>query len=191
MASREVEVDAEPAWPDAAAFVAHLLGVARGDVARHEVAEARVLALQVVVALGFGNLAGRARVALLQRHPDAAVVAQRLAHQRELGLVVAADRDAGRVDLREARVGEQRAALVRPPDGGGVAALGVGREVEDVAVAAGASTTASATCGFDLAGDQVARDDAARLAVDTTRSSISCAGTSSPVPWPICRSSAW
>ena len=36
-------------------------------------------ALEVVVALVFGDLVGRARVALLLRHPDAAVVAQRLA----------------------------------------------------------------------------------------------------------------
>ena len=52
---------------------------------------------------------GRVSPCLL-RHPDAAVVAQRLGHQRQLRLVVAGDRDAGRVDLGEAGVGEQRAA---------------------------------------------------------------------------------
>ena len=46
----------------------------------------------------------------LQRHPDAAVVAQRLAHQSELGLIVAGDRNAGGMDLREAGIGEQGAA---------------------------------------------------------------------------------
>ncbi len=47
------------------------------------------------------------RVALLLRHPDAAVVAEALAHQRQLRLMLARDRDARRVDLREARVGEE------------------------------------------------------------------------------------
>jgi hypothetical protein len=85
----EVEVDAEPAGADAAALVADVLGGARGDVARDQVAEARVLALEVVVALVLGDLVpgGACRRAL--RHPDPAVVAQRLAHQRELRLVVA------------------------------------------------------------------------------------------------------
>ena len=116
----EVEVDRQPALADAAPFVGRLLGVARRDVARHEVAERRVLALEVVVALLFGNLLRRPLVALRLRHPDAAVVAQAFAHQRQLRLVIAGDRDAGRVDLREARVGEQRAALVRAPRRGDV-----------------------------------------------------------------------
>ena len=51
--------------------------------------------------------------------------------------MLAADRDAGRVNLRVAGIGEERAALVGAPDGGDVAALGVGGEIEDVAVAAG------------------------------------------------------
>ena len=58
-------------------------------------------------------------------------------HQRQLRLMIAADRNAGRMDLREAGVGEARALLVGPPGRGDVAALGVGRKVEDVAVAAG------------------------------------------------------
>ena len=47
----EVEIHRQAALADAAALVADLLGVARRDVARHEVAEARILALEVVVAL--------------------------------------------------------------------------------------------------------------------------------------------
>ena len=162
----EIEVDRQSASPDAASFVADLLGVARGHVARHQVAEARVLALQEVIALGLGDLA-RARACRpssgTQTRPS---LRSDFAHQGELGLVVARDRNAGRVDLREAGIGEERAALVRAPDGGGVAALGVGREIEDVAVAAGAEHHGVGDVRFDLAGDQVARDDAARLAVD-------------------------
>ena len=60
----EIEIDAEAAGADAAAFVADHLGIAGGDVARHQVAEARITALEVVVALGFGDLVGRAGVAL-------------------------------------------------------------------------------------------------------------------------------
>ena len=117
---REVEVDAEAAGTDAAALVADLLGRARGDVAGGEVAVGRVLALEVVVALVLRDLVGRAGVALLLRHPDAAVVAQRLAHERELALVVAVNRDAGRVDLRVAGVRESGALLVGAPDRGAV-----------------------------------------------------------------------
>src|SRR5690606_17091046 len=121
----EVEVDAEAARSDAAPVVARLLGRARGDVARREVPEARVFALEVIVALGLGDLVGGALVARGLRHPAAAVVAERLAHERELRLVIAAHRDARRVDLREAGVRERRALAVRAPDGRRVRALRV------------------------------------------------------------------
>ena len=47
------------------------------------------------------------------RDRDAAAVAEGFRHQRQLGLVVALDRNAGGVNLREAGVGEEGAALVR------------------------------------------------------------------------------
>ncbi len=162
----EVQVDALPAGSDAAALVADVLGGPGGDVARHQVAEGRVDPLQVVVALLLRDVGRRPGVALGLRHPDPPVVAQRLAHQRQLGLVVAGARDAGRVDLGEARVGEVGAAPVRPPDRGGVGVLGVGGEVEDVAVAAGGEHHGVGGVTGDLAGDQVAGDDPARPAVD-------------------------
>ncbi len=161
---REVEVDALSAGADAAPLVADVLGGAGGDVARHEVAEGGVDPLQVVVAFVLGDLGGRPGVALGLGHPDAAVVAQRLAHQRQLGLVVAGARDAGGVDLGEAGVGEVRAAPVGPPDGGGVGVHGVGRQVEDVAVAAGREHHGIREVGVDTARDQVPGDDAARPA---------------------------
>ena len=70
------------------------------------------------------------------------------------------------MDLRVARVGEVGAALVRPPDRRGVGALGVGRQVEDVAVAAGGQDDGVGAVRADLAGDQVAGHDAAGAAVD-------------------------
>ena len=162
----EVEVDAQAGRADAALGVADGLRGAAGDVARDQVAERRVLALEEVVALVLGDVARVAVVAHLLGHPHAAVVAQRLAHQRQLRLVVAADGDAGGVDLGVAGVGEQRALAVRPPGGGDVAALGVGREVEDVAVAAGGEHDGVGQVAAGLAGHQVAGDDAAGAAVD-------------------------
>ena len=159
---REVEVHAVLERPDALALVDHGLGVARRHVAGHQVAEAGVLPLEEVVALGLGDLVGRARVVGVARHPDAPVVAQRLAHQRELGLELVAGRDAGRVDLRVAGVGEQRAPPVGPPGGRGVGVLGVRRQEEDVPVAAGAQQHRVGRVGHHLAGDHVAHDDAAR-----------------------------
>ena len=80
--------------------------------------------------------------------------------------MLAADRDAGRVNLRVAGVGEEGALLVGAPGGGDVAALGVGGKKKHVAVAAGGQHHRVARVGRDLAGDQVADDDAPGLAVD-------------------------
>ena len=69
------------------------------------------------------------------------------------------------MDLREARVGEQRAALVRAPCGRHVRVHGVGRQVVERAVSAGAEQHRLSFVALELAGDQVARHDAARLPV--------------------------
>src|SRR5262249_50070870 len=122
----EVQVHAVAARPHAAALVAHPLRGPRRDVAWRQVAEAGIGAFEIVVALGLRVLARRPSVAGLLRYPDAAVFAQRLAHQRELRLVLPAHRDARGMDLREARVGDPGAPPVGAPDGGGVASLGVG-----------------------------------------------------------------
>ncbi len=109
---------------------------------------------------------GGPRVPCLLRHPDPAVVAEALAHEGELRLVPARDRDAGRVDLREAGIAEKRPALVRAPDRGRVAGLRVGREVEHVAVPAGRQDDGVARVRFELPVHHVPRDDAARAPVD-------------------------
>ena len=70
------------------------------------------------------------------------------------------------MNLREARVGEQRAAFVGPPRRRHVRVHRVGREVVDRSVAAGAEQHRLTLVALELAGDQVARDDAARLSVD-------------------------
>ena len=113
----KVQVDAVLHRADAQAVVDLALGGTRRDIARRQVAIGGIHLLQVVVAILFRNLVHRPRLVGLARHPDAAVVAQRFAHQRQLGLVLACRGDAGGVNLRVARVGKVRPALVRAPDG--------------------------------------------------------------------------
>ena len=121
----QIKINAEPTRSDTASLIADLLGTPGGDVARGEVAVARVLALKEVVALLFGNVLRGPRLALLLGNPDAAVVAKRLGHEGQLGLVVPGDRDAGRVDLRVAGIGEGGATLVGAPGGGHVRTAGI------------------------------------------------------------------
>ena len=114
----EVEVHPVLQWPHPAAEVDGALGGARGDVPWGEVPVARVEPLEVVVAVGFRDEVGRSRLVGVERHPHPPVVAQRLRHQRELRLELVGLRDARRVDLRVARVGEPGArggAPARPP----------------------------------------------------------------------------
>ncbi len=133
----KVEIDAKAGFTHSPALVADLLCGARGDVTRSEIPERRILPLQEVIAFGFRDLPRVALIARLLRNPHASVVSQRLAHQRELRLMLAAHRNARWVNLRKARIRKGGTALVSAPDRGGVRSLGVGREVENVAVAAG------------------------------------------------------
>ena len=169
----EVEIDAEAgAGGDAALVVAGFLGGAGGDVAGGEVAEAGVFAFEVVVAVGFGDVAGLEFAAhdaggefACPGCPDASVVAQGFGHEGEFALLVAVDGDAGGVDLGEAGVGKAGAAFVAAVGGGDVAALGVGGEEEDVAVAAGADDDGVGVPCLDFAVRHVACDDALGVAV--------------------------
>src|SRR5213079_1527923 len=131
-----------------------------------EVAVARVQPLEIVVPLLIRNLVRRSRIALLLRYPDAPVVAKRLAHQCQLGLVWSAFRNAGGVDLGETGVRERGTTLVGAPDGGDVAALRVGRQVVHVRVAARRKHHRIARVRAHRPGDQVAHDDAAGPALD-------------------------
>ena len=70
------------------------------------------------------------------------------------------------MDLRVARVGEQRALAVGPPRRRDVARHRVGRQEEGVAVAAGGEHDGVGVVRADLAGEQVADDDAGAAAVD-------------------------
>ena len=70
------------------------------------------------------------------------------------------------MDLRVTRIGEERAATVGAPRRGDVTALGVGRQEENVAVAAGGEHHRVARPTLDFAGNQVASENATRVPVD-------------------------
>ena len=161
----KVEIDTEAALADTVALVAGLLGVPGGHVTGHEVAKRGVFALEVIVTLRLGDVIGVPFVPLGLGHPDATVVAEAFAHERQLGLELAVDRDAGRVNLHVARVGETGAALVGAPGGGDVGGHGVGGQEVHVAVAAGGQNHRMGGVFLDLAGDEVAADDALGHAV--------------------------
>ena len=91
--------------------------------------------------------------------------------------MLAAHRNAGRMDLREARVGERRAALVGAPDGGRVASpWRWSRGRRRCRSRRSPSTTASARCG-SIAPVTMSRATIPRARPSTTiRSSISVRG---------------
>ena len=162
----EVEVDSKLCLADSPSRVALEFRGARGNVTRNEVAEARVAAFEIVVALVLGDVTRTPVVVFLLRNPHASVVSEALGHQRQLRLIIAGYRDARRMDLRKARVGEERAALVAAPRGGRVRVLRVRRQVVDVAVSAGREQDGVTVVPLDQTRDEVTRDDPAGLAVD-------------------------
>src|SRR5262245_42487872 len=70
------------------------------------------------------------------------------------------------MDLSEAWVGERSASFVSAPDGGAIRPFGVRRKIEDVAITARAEHHRVRYVRLHLAGDQIPRDDASRLAID-------------------------
>ena len=170
---REVEEHGKAGVVHAVALVAAFLSGAAGHVAGHEVTEGGIAALEVVVAVFFGNVLTLDFAALellcvfeFLGHPDAAVVAERLRHKRELGLLVAVHGNAGGVDLNVRGVGEICALAVARHGSRAVAAHSVGGEEISVSVTAGADYYGVGRETFDVARYEVAGDDAAGAAVD-------------------------
>src|SRR5690606_16325881 len=77
----EVVVDGNAGRSDPTTFVDDLLGVSRSNVAWDEVSETRVLPLEVIVTLLFGDIPGATVVPLLLRNPDATIVTERFGHK--------------------------------------------------------------------------------------------------------------
>ena len=155
----EIEEHGEAGLVHAVAGVAALLGGAGSDVTGNQVAEGRIAALQVVVAALLRNL-GRLDLVLAEledilhvvRHPDAAVVPQGLGHQGELALLVAMDRDTGRVDLREAGVREESALAVGLHRGGTVGVHRVRGQEIGISVTTGGEDHGVGAEALDLTG---------------------------------------
>ena len=99
-------------------------------------------------------------------HPDAPVVAERLAHQGQFRLMFARHRNTGWVNLGETRIGEQCAAFMGAVGCRHVAALGVGRKIKYIAITARAQHHCVARVGFDFARDHIAGDNAPRFAIN-------------------------
>ena len=168
-----VEVHSLSGFVHPESSITALLGGPARHIARHQVAEGRVPALEVVIAPFLGDvrrtkgaIAEGLHIGLLLGHPDAAVVPEGLGHQRQLGLIVAADRNARRVDLRVGGVGHVGALLVGLPSGGNIRAHGIGAQEEHVAVSSATQDHRVGTVTLNLTGRQVAGDDAPGLAVD-------------------------
>ena len=80
--------------------------------------------------------------------------------------MVAANGNAGGMDLREAGIGEERAFFVSAIGGGDVAAARIGRKIKNVAVTAGGEHDGVAACRTISPGDEVARDDSLGVPID-------------------------
>ena len=168
----EVEEYGQPRFVHTEPGIATLLRGTGSHVAGNEVTEGRITALEVVIPIllcDFGCLLEPCteflHVLFFLGHPDTAVVAERLRHERQLALVLAVHGDAGGVDLREAGVGEHGPLLVALPCGRTVGVHRVGREEEDVAVTARGDHDRMCAETLYLARYEVARDDTAGLAV--------------------------
>src|SRR5579871_3762445 len=112
----EIEINAAPSRSYASAFIANFLRCSGSNISRSQIAKARITAFEIVITLALGNLVWRTIIALRLWHPDAAVIAQRLRHQRQLRLMLAALGNARGVNLCEARIRKQCSPPVRPPD---------------------------------------------------------------------------
>ncbi len=124
---RQIEINAASAGPNTASFVANFLGRTRRDVARGEIAVARILSLEIIIALRFWNFVRRfVAIFFAFRDPDPSVVAQRFRHERQLGLMFTADRNAGGMNLSKTGVREERTFFISAISGGDIAAARIG-----------------------------------------------------------------
>src|SRR6266850_225151 len=76
------------------------------------------------------------------------------------------DRDAGRINLRIARISEESAFLVSAPRCGHVATFGIGRKEEDVSIAARRQDDSIRSMRSDFAVDEIARHNSFGMSVD-------------------------
>ena len=73
-------------------------------------------------------------------------------------------RNTGGVNLREARIGKERAFLIGFPSRPAIAVHGIGTQEIDIPVTAGAKQYGMTRIAFHFAGDQIAADNPAGMA---------------------------
>ena len=93
------------------------------------------------------------------RHPDPTVVAQRFRHQRQFRLIVARNRNAGRVNLRVARIGKKSTTTCRAPCCGDVASHRIGREEKHIAIATRGHDHCVGRVRRNFPGDQITHNN--------------------------------
>ena len=162
----KIQINTETARPHATTFIAGFLGGARRDITRSQVSIAGIFALEEIIPLTFGDFRSGPFVRLLLGNPDATVVSERLGHQSQFGLMIPADRNAGGMDLRVARVGKERTLLIGTPGGGDITALCIGAEVEDIAVTTGRQHHGIRGVGGNLTSHQVTYDDSLGMTIN-------------------------
>src|SRR6266849_9309127 len=79
--------------------------------------------------------------------------------------MLAAQRDAGRMDLRKTGIPKEGATAMGSPDGSRVRSLRVGREIENIGIPSRCEHNHVGSVAADLARHQISRHDAARSAV--------------------------
>ena len=169
---REVEEHGLSGVVHTKALIAAFFSGTGSHVARHEVAESRIAAFEIVVAFFFRNVAtllgaglDSLRIVEVFGHPDASVVAERFRHQRELGLLIAVARDASGVNLHVGRICKVSTFAIASDSCRAVASHSVGRKEVGVAIAAGGNHHGMSGKAFKLTGYQVFGNDTASATV--------------------------
>ena len=153
--------------------VATFLRSTGSDVTGNQITESRITAFEIIVATILRNLgsldfvlAEFHHIFQILRNPDAAVVTERLRHQRKFALLVTMHRNTGRMDLRKAGVGKESTLAISLHRRRTVGIHCVrGKEI-GISITTGSKNYCVRTKAFDIAGYEVTRDDTLRLTVD-------------------------
>ena len=168
----EVEEHSQSGVVHTESLVATLFGGTACHVTRHEVTECRIATFEVVVAVFFRYfpslfLAFLQSLCVFQflRNPDTSVITERFRHKSQFRLLVAVNRNTGRVDLHICRVCHISTLAVALNSRCAVASHGVGRE--EISVSVTTCCDNHRICGeaFQFTCNEVLGDDTAGTTV--------------------------
>src|ERR1035437_1141464 len=80
--------------------------------------------------------------------------------------MVASNRNAGRMNLCEARIAEECTFFMRLPDRSGIAAHGVGGEIKNISVTTGTKQNSMAEMPFEFSCNQIPGDNSSCFSVN-------------------------